>query len=449
MSKSTLSQSLDLLRSDKVKERQEGFASLEDYFQRLHLVQRFDSEGDGKAWIVVFQAIFEAVSKERYTYLNSAKGALTALNRLAHGVGILRSLCERAAPHLKSKPTKLLLMHALTMMRDGNELMPKVTLDYVKIIRCLLRFPPHLEHLRGDTWLSILARAFNVILGDELKTQLSDNYNSEHEVDIPDEGDSILEDDTAATSASGGPSTKRKRAAPAPRTASRHSVHTHPERDRSLIEVQIEFTSLIAMLLTSSSAPFHLKDHSYLPSATFGRLARFISLYLNDTSLHYDYLQAVLAALSRLAVNNKHVVTSFAVNAWDDLTSLWGSKNKVIKESLINVFKILFPFLTAARNVEDIQSGSSFARKLGQLWTLLDGASDVRWHQEILNIDALRLELLDDVANSYRQPFVAGTFRAGWHFDAAHALAWSALELQADCAAEVISAASTFARLRC
>lgn len=437
MGKATVNQILTLLRSDKIKDRQEAITSLEDYFRLDKTVLSWDTKGDGKAWIVVFQAVFEALAKERHTYLKNAKGSATALNRLASGVTLLRSLCERAVSRLNSKVTKPLLTHALTMMRHGRELIPKIALDYVKIIRCLFCWAPHLAHLRSDMWIFILTRAFNVVLGDDLKTDLDEGAELEREEDSEMAEDSMLEDDAAPSPSTENTAAKRKRQIIS-RTSTLAFRETASDRDRSLIEVQIEFTSIIAILLKSSSAPFHLPQYSYLPSAIFHRLARFISLYPGDTSLHHDYLLGVLAALSQLAVNNKDAVVSFAFNAWDGLIGLWGSKNKGIKEALVNVLKMVFPFLTAKQDPDSGRTSGGYARQVGQLWSLLDGESDTRWSMENLNLESVRFELSDNSRRGYRKPFVANTLRAGWHFGPGQALAWTTLELQADCIAKVI-----------
>lgn len=434
MGKSTITQVTTLLNSEKVKERQEGLAALDQFFKRDQDIQHFDSGLKGKGWPVLFQAIFSSLSVERKLHLKTSKGSATALNRLTHGVNTLRSLCERASPYLKYNSVKLVIGYALSLMRGSNDLIDKIALNCVKIIRCLLRHTPHLDHMRDELWLPVLTRAFNVVLGDRLSTSLDeDELASSNNGSDEDE----LAEDSDLTLSPGPSPAKRKREISGRSTMPRTFSQIPPERDRSLVDVQIEFTSLIAMLLRSSSAPFHLKKYSDLPPVILKRLERFLQLHPHDTSMHYDYLQALLAVLSRSAVNHRLAVVGFALNAWDGLTSLWGSKNKTIKETLTCVFKMLLPFITATHSPAHKPPLGNPARCVGQLWALLDGESDTRWQMEFLNLSSLRLELNEDAGRFRRQPYAASTFRAGWHFDAGQALAWLTLELQADCVATV------------
>jgi hypothetical protein len=111
-----------------------------------------------------------------------------------------------------------------------------------------------------------------------------------------------------------------------------------------------------------------------------------------------------------------------------------------MKESLMAVLRVLFPFLIAPSNTERAPSFDC-ADALGRLWQLLDGEAESRWGADRLILDALRLELLDlndpGSHNSSERAFVARTFRAGWDFNAGQALSWAILELKADCAGQV------------
>lgn len=140
------------LKSDKIKERQDAISSLRTVFANEKTVQNLDDKGDGRAWLVIFQALFTCVLNEKSsltTKKSSSKSVSSsaALKRLGDAAAAVRWLTERAVQRLNKKVVKPLLAHLMqTMVHQGELLMP-VALDYIKAIRCVVGFPPHLEHL--------------------------------------------------------------------------------------------------------------------------------------------------------------------------------------------------------------------------------------------------------------------------------------------------------------
>jgi ataxia telangiectasia mutated family protein len=145
------------------------------------------------------------------------------------------------------------------------------------------------------------------------------------------------------------------------------------------------------------------------------------------------------STLSTLSLNKKHIVQKFAHASWDGLVQLWGTKNKRMKEGIIIVLRILFPFVISDNDLFDANDTHfDCAESIGRLWSLLNGEAESRWGVDCLSLDCLRLELVKtDGRSDETVPFVANTFRSGWSFDEGQALAWAILELQADCASKV------------
>lgn len=140
---------LHQLKSDKVKERQEGISSLRNVFARDSTVLSLDEAGDGRAWLVVFQALFTSVLNEKSALSKKSKNTSSAAaqRRLSDAAAAVRWLTERAVQRLNRKVVKPLLVHLIqTMVYQGELLMP-VALDYIKAIRCIVAWAPHLEHL--------------------------------------------------------------------------------------------------------------------------------------------------------------------------------------------------------------------------------------------------------------------------------------------------------------
>lgn len=442
MSSDTVRLILNQIKDPKVTQRQQGFQALREVFSQDRAVARFhveDRKPNPKIWLAVFQALFEAVAIEKAAYNKqpaSATSAATAQRRLTDAANTVRWLTERTVQYLNAAVVQALFDHLARAMINKRELLEPVALDYIKALRCLLEYPPHLDRLDVNRWLQLVELAFNVVLGDPIKKEFSDD--PAESVTSPgrppaDDDEFFLEDESDASSAS--PSKKRRRrGGTAP--SSLPAAPKQPKRNKVPSKEQNELVPILSLLLQSSSAPLLLQDVPYLPSSILLRLQRFLEIYPADASLYHDYLKTVLSTLSHVSLNRRDSVVRFAQTSWDSLVGLWGTKNKGMKECLVAVLHVLFPFLTAHN--KSMGASYDWSHGIGHLWRLLDGEAESRWGVDGLSLECLRLELAEpDAGNG--GAFVARTFRAGSNFDAVQALSWAILELQSDCAEKVVS----------
>jgi serine-protein kinase ATM len=330
---------------------------------------------------------------------------------------------------------RALLAQILDMLVYRGRLFEPVALDYAKALKAIVGFQPHMDHLEDSTWVAILQLAFNVVLRDPLRNELDDSdmemedstadelYESEeHRGSTP--GDVF--DEQGLPSSVSEHSKKRRRTQPdTSRLTPSRSAPTH-RRHHAASNEQVEFTSILLILLRARSAPLLSPDYPNLASAVLKRLQRFLAIYPAETSLHHDYLLTLSATLPHLCLNRKHDVESFARHSWPSLVDLWGTgaKSRWIKEALIPIFRTLLPFLTSNE-----YSSSIWREGVSKLWHLLEDEAESRW-----GADTLKGE---NDNGTFDRPFVAQTFRAGWHFDSGQALAWTILELQTDCTEKV------------
>ena len=275
--------------------------------------------------------------------------------------------------------------------------------------------------------------------GDEERTESLDADDADDDMYLDDELDADEDDIKPTTSTQ---SLKRRRGTSS-KSQGLSTCETQPSRKRSpqppSLE-QIECASLIAILLRFPSAPLLSSTTPYLASSILHRLHRFIDIYPADTSMHHDYILSVSATLSHLSLNKKQDVTKFARGAWDGLLGLWNTKNKRMKEGLVGVLRVLFPFYTTTEDWNDSLSKFDCSNGISKLWHLLDGEAESRWGVDGLSLDSLRLEIGSgdwEEQEDEKGAFAKHTFSAGWHFDVGQALAWAILELQADCAEKV------------
>lgn len=437
------------LESSKVTERQEGLNGIRTVFSKNSLVRTFnvcDDDGevdDRRSWTVVFNALFSMVRTERVEYgkakLKGTEPKPAVVKRLTDSGGTVRWLVERAARYFGNDVMEQVLHH----LRDGillrGEILVPIALDYAKAIKCILSFGPHLDHLLEDDWVKLVELAFNVVLGDPPKAGLDEGVDGdEFSMHVEPEEEGEEEEDVLPSHG------KRKRGThqmgPSQSFSSRSQLKPRGSKTRqiSVSLEQVEFVSILSILLSYPGAPLLSSNHPYLPQAILSRLQKFLTLYPADSSLLYDFLLALSATLDHLALNWVKDTQKFARNSWDALMGLWNTKDKRIKEHLIVAIRLLLPYLTADLGINSVRDSYDQASALWKLYSVLEGEADYRRGIEGLVLDSLRLEIgLKVTGDGTAEPFVAHTFRAGWNFDTAQAASWVVLETQADCVAKV------------
>ena len=452
-SESTLRSVTRNLKSTKAKERQEGLTSIQEVFSQDRVVDNLSNSDGPKAWLSVFRALYRCVAEEKEAALKkstskSSNVSATAFRRLEQAAGVVRWLTERTVYLLNKEVIKELFMHLTQTIVYRGALFTPVALDYIHAMRCLANYKSHLEHMTDDTWVKIVEMGFNVILDDPIQDRFAEEEAEEataNDVDSDmymDETLDVPDDDDLPVTVTPGSKKRPRRDQSAPPSAKLPK----PDRFKSGQKVlapsreQLVFAPLLSTLIGSSAAPFLSPDFPNLSSGILLRLQRFLTRFPTDSSLLHSFLAILLSTLRHLSLNRRNEVQNYAHSSWDGLLSLWGQKDKSMKESLTAVLRVLFPFLIAPSNMERAPSFDC-ADALGRLWQLLDGEAESRWGADRLTLDALRFELLDSTDlgsyNSADRAFVAQTFRAGWNFTVGQALSWAILELKADCAGEV------------
>ncbi|KAG6821445.1 hypothetical protein H0H93_010169 [Arthromyces matolae] len=445
---------IDSLNSAKITERRNALASLKRSFGRDDIVNNFSVDGTGcvdpKKWENLFERLFNAVKIERDA-ATKEKGktgstSAAALGRLEDLAGTIRWLIERSAHLYNTKVMRFVIGRLLKTIIFKKKLWSPVALHCVKALRTFANYTSHLEHLEDADWIRMVEIGFNCLLDDPIESKLKDDYDNQDGDDIDLFEDNMSGDDHVSTT-----SGKRSRGDSSATQTNRPFKRARSDpRQISVSREQVEFMSLISVLLRSPSSPILSSEHAYLPSSILTRLRRFLSKYSGDTSLIHDYVVALSTTLSHLSLNATAEVTKFALASWDSLLGLWGTKNKRIKEGLVSTFRVLTPFVTS-ENENFRVAGLALDRSDGlhRLLSVLDGEVDSRWGVDGLLLNCLRLETVQ-VSNQHTPAFVAKTFRYGWNFDASQALTWAVLELQADCISKPFpaSASSDFDKKR-
>lgn len=447
---------LESLKSDKIKERSDALSSIRELFtdrfiSTFHINR--NGESQPKVWLAVFQALFSTVTIEKtlVTKKSNAKSgtsAQAAARRLSEAAHVLRHLVERSVQFMNGRVATALFQHLIPMLPadrspDGR-LSTAVGLDYAKALKALVGFAPHLEHLDDDMWVKLVETSFNVILDDPILSTFA-ALEDQSIMDDPDNSD-LYEDDeemSEAMESEDQPSSNRKRQRkdrhPTPGGSPKKSQTRQRQTNiPSVSHEQVEFASILSIMLSSPIAPILSPRYPGLASEILVRLERFLHRYPTDSSLLHDFLVMLSSTLQHIALNKKYEVVRFARSTWPTLVGLWGTKDKRMKEGLIVVLRNLFSYTNCPVYMEGIKLPTfNCAKEIARLRDLLENEAESRWGVDGLSLDALRLQMIDSTedARSAVQGgvFIAKTFRAGWNFDTEQALSWAILELHADC----------------
>ncbi|KAM6497154.1 hypothetical protein JOM56_007627, partial [Amanita muscaria] len=436
------------LKSDKVKDRQEGLSAIRTVFEgqtgRTFGVNK-KGENDPQSWLPVFQALFSTVLTEKLacTKKSSTKTSATAEKRVAEAASTIRWLTDKAVTIINKQVVRALFDHLTQIMVHRDVLFMPVALDYIKALKCLVSYVPHLDHMSDDLWVKLVEMGFNVVLGDPVGKSF---WDGEMSMDVAMHEELYEDDDEEGTS------TKKRRRACRDDSEPPQAPTSKPQarQNRRILAVsleQIEFISLLAVLFRSPSAPFlsycydERDNNNHFAMSILNRLKKFLQLYPTDSSLLHDFLSILSATLSHLALNKRQEVEDFARATWDGLVGFWGVKDKRLKEGVVTVLRVLFHYITSEDPYsQNLKSSYDCIDGIRRLWNLLDAEADSRWGIDGLSFDSLRLQLRDEWKSDdgrVLSAFTTKTFRAGWHFDANQALSWAVLELQADCASKL------------
>lgn len=425
-----ISTALDLLAGKTIRDRTEGMRILEDTLKRDNVVNSVDKKGDGKAWLYIFQKVFPLVLDERDKYMKlsadktSKRTGADAAVRLEKAAGFVRWLTERSVASLNRRVIKPLMTHLIQMIVHNGAIFTPVAPSYVKALRTIVGFRPHLDYLDPDTWSHLLALSFAAVLGNRLSHKLTlEDLSDEAETEgqLNDSSDGELERVLS-------PSKKRQRIMSPPvlsMTASSSTV-----RLKAIRQDQIDFMGLIRALLAHPNASYMMTSIPVASRAILHSLQRYFTEYPADCTAHHDAVWALNSALVHLELNRSREVIAVGAKLWSPLLDLWSTKVRLMKEGLVLAFTILMPLM-----MENDDAKFQRADSIARLNAVMDADIDNRSGLEGLSLDVLRLRVPQGEAD--HGPFVATSFRYGADFGSSHALSWVTLQLQADCIAKV------------
>lgn len=231
----------------------------------------------------------------------------------------MRFTAERSVHMIGRKPIRTLLLHMIALLVHEGRIFEPVAMSYVKTLRTLLSYPPHLEHMEDDLWRRLMTICWATILGDPIPTD-NDWYDNAENLD---DGESDV--DTASRFATAGSSS-----------------------------VISEIVPLIPILLSSSNAPLipppPAKTGDSKPALGLSMLQK-IHRYIGQLPavVPIEILRALNMLLGELELNCRHDFTEISLKIFPQLASIWTARTKGDlghREHVMVALRTMLPFIT-------------------------------------------------------------------------------------------------------
>ena len=297
------------------------------------------------------------------------------LKRLKDSAQVVRVIIEKAASDIPKKAFRAVFDHIVSIVVVRGELFEPVALEYIKSLRTVLAYQPHLDHLEPKQWTHAVSLAFSVTLGDPIRSYdiVEDKFDDEDETEMT-EG-------TAATQ-----TRKRKAAGPLLKAVADESSFRagSPVNFRSAGQDVIELMGCVEVLFSASGAP--LMEYG---EALIWKFTRFFRTFPNETSAHLPVVVALNRLVQEVYFNNKSLLTNACTHIWPALAALWTTKNSTLKEQVVVLYTALLPFVIH-------RDGPSQTPLVQSLYNLCLAEAESRWGIDTLDLDHLALGIYED-----------------------------------------------------
>lgn len=398
---------IEVLESDKVKQRKEGVDSFREF---LSIKSNFDVLKADRSvnWTQTLQSLFHLVILERNAV--AVKATAPAQARLEAGAELVAWTAERVHLLLTKKGVKALFNHLIQLIAVGG-IVQVYALFYLRALHAMLSHPPHLEHLDERQWTDIVTMCFGGALGD--KVRVGQELEDAEAMDVDENG-------------------RRKRALRVTSDDERQPTATR----RTANPIETEMLRCIEMAFRSKSAPF-------LPYSRiiFTKFHRFLRQFTADTTAHLPALTALNLAFAELDLNDQLAMRELGGKLWSHVLALWATKSAALKEQVVMALRYLLPFVSPSRD----PAHYLVEPRLKALYEAVLSEPTLRSRESLeLHVDQLRLGLEEDGGAAARRgavnetrAFYSTTFRIGNDFTDKQAMAWAVLELGADSLARI------------
>ncbi|KAK2744363.1 Serine/threonine-protein kinase tel1 [Myotisia sp. PD_48] len=158
MEEVSVDQAITLITSSRLKDRTEGLEDLKHILVLNRHSSILDSLDD-KAYHGIFEALFRFIALEKSSFTKANRNASKSQSaaRLGKCASVIRTTVEVALRDIRPKTVIALVNHITdTLPVPGDGVWETLSNDYVKTLRTILQYPPHIEHLNTDSWIAIV-----------------------------------------------------------------------------------------------------------------------------------------------------------------------------------------------------------------------------------------------------------------------------------------------------
>ncbi|GBF60735.1 serine/threonine-protein kinase [Trichophyton mentagrophytes] len=158
MGEVSVDQAVNLISSGRLKDRIDGLEDLKHILLQNRRSPRLGSLND-KVYHGIFETLFRfiAIEKSTFSKANRAVSKTQAASRLAKCAGVIRTAAEVSLHRIRTKTVIALVNHVIDSLTvPGEGLWESLSADYIKTLRVILQYPPHVEHLSKDVWCNLL-----------------------------------------------------------------------------------------------------------------------------------------------------------------------------------------------------------------------------------------------------------------------------------------------------
>ncbi|KAM0786662.1 hypothetical protein ACM66B_002111 [Microbotryomycetes sp. NB124-2] len=397
---------LDTIESGKARERSQAIEDFRSALSSASTLAKLNADPRNN-WTTALQTLFGVVINERNEH--ARKSTAAAKKRLEDITSLVGWAIMRVHPFLTGKGVKAVINHlAQVLATDGAQ--AQYALTYLRALRNVLEYAPHVNHLSEKLWIEVVAMSFGIALGEKVK--IGQDFADDEAMDLGDDDQSrrhplrvVDEDDVARPSG--------------------HRRTSNP--------VEAEAMRVLEAAFRSASAPFLSFSRVIL-----AKFARFLRQFESDTTAHAPCLSALNLALADLVFNEQDAVRKVGTRLWPSVLALWPTKNATLKEQVLITLRYLLPAITA----DDRSDGIFVGSRTKSLFDAVLTEPTLRWRDAFaLELEHLSLRVVE--GSALGQPFSFETFQLGPGFSDRDAAAWAVLELGADSLADVHEASDT------
>lgn len=289
-----------------------------------------------------------------------------------------------------------------TLLVHDGRIFEHIATDYIKALRTLLSYPPHLQHLDAGSWRILMKICWEALLGEHV---------------------SLEEDDEGSASDS----------------------TLVPTRQKTALSASIanELMTLIPILVASPAAPLlsPAQEHGEHSDAGSGsailqKISRYIRKQPSGGLLPLEILRTLNTVLGELELNSREDFQAVSLKLFPQLVDQWIATSRTnlgLREHIVIAMRMMLPFITHVTLKDSDQQGA-VRSAMDKLIECIVKESRSRAGIRPLDLDSLQLVSVSTQSPPARRgPFELTGLTAGFEFDASQAVSWAAIELFADC----------------